>query len=153
MFTLRTGLVLTNRQRLGDTAEHTPRSSRATTSYRRTQGRAATHDVTCKRTRLGGSILVAAGASIVFTILFAQPAYAATDLTAVIDAIRNWVAGLLAGLATLFLMAGGVRYLTAGGNPRSAEEGKAAIKSALIGYGLAALSPLLVDILRRVLGT
>jgi hypothetical protein len=109
--------------------------------------------MTRKHTHLGSSILVAAVASIVFTILFAVPAYAATDLTGVIDAIRNWVAGLLAGLATLFLMVGGVRYLTAGGNPRSAEEGKAAIKSALIGYGLAALAPVLVDILRRVLGT
>jgi len=106
-----------------------------------------------KPTRLRTSILVAAVTSIVFTVVFAAPAYAATDLTGVIDAIRNWVAGLLAGLATLFLMVGGVRYLTAGGNPRSAEEGKAAIKSALIGYGLAALAPVLVDIMRRVLGT
>ena len=31
------------------------------------------------------------------------------------------------------------------------EEGKAAIKSALIGYALAALAPMFVDILRRVL--
>ncbi len=53
----------------------------------------------------------------------------------------------------MFLTVGGVRYLTAGGNPRAVEEGKAAIKSALIGYALAALSPLFVDILRRVLGT
>jgi hypothetical protein len=32
------------------------------------------------------------------------------------------------------------------------EQGKEAIKSALIGYALAALAPLLVDILRRVVG-
>ncbi len=47
----------------------------------------------------------------------------------------------------------GVRYLAANGNPRAVEEGKNAIKSALIGYALAALYPMLVDILRRVLGT
>jgi cytochrome c biogenesis protein CcdA len=152
MFTLRTGLVARNGRHLRGTAEH-KRVSNATTSHSRTQARAATYDVKRKLTHLGSSILVAAGASIVFTIFFAIPAYAATDLTGVIDAIRNWVAGLLAGLATLFLMVGGVRYLTAGGNPRSAEEGKAAIKSALIGYGLAALAPVLVDIMRRVLGT
>lgn len=83
-----------------------------------------------------------------------SPAYAATgDITSVIESIRNWVAGILAALATLFLTVGGVRYLIANGNPRAMEEGKSAIRSALIGYALAALAPLFVDILRRVLGT
>ncbi len=85
---------------------------------------------------------------------FASPAYAAAgDITSVIDSIRLWVAGVLAALATLFLTIGGVRYLIANGNPRAMEEGKSAIRSALIGYALAALAPLFVDILRRVLGT
>jgi cytochrome c biogenesis protein CcdA len=88
----------------------------------------------------------------VFMSVFAVPAYAATDVNGVIDSIRNWVAGVLAALATLFLTVGGVRYLIASGNPRAVEEGKAAIKSALIGYALAALAPMFVDILRRVLG-
>jgi hypothetical protein len=90
---------------------------------------------------------------VVFMFVFAAPAYAATDVNGVIDSIRNWVAGVLAALATLFLTIGGVRYLIASGNPRAVEEGKAAIKSALIGYALAALAPMFVDILRRVLGT
>ena len=86
-------------------------------------------------------------------LLLAAPAYAAAgDLNSVIDSVRNWMAGLLAALATLFLTIGGLRYLTAGGNPRAVEQGKDGIKSALIGYALAALAPLLVDILRRVIG-
>lgn len=89
----------------------------------------------------------------VFMFVFAVPAYAASDVNGVIDSIRNWVAGVLAALATLFLTIGGVRYLIASGNPRAVEEGKAAIKSALIGYALAALAPMFVDIVRRVLGT
>ena len=40
----------------------------------------------------------------------------------------------------------------AAGNPRMMDEGKAAIRSALVGYALAALAPMLVDILRRVIG-
>ena len=71
----------------------------------------------------------------------------------VLNNIRTWIMGILALLATVFLTIGGVRYLAANGNPRAVEEGKSAIKSALIGYALAALSPLLVDIMRRVLGT
>jgi Type IV secretion system pilin len=92
-------------------------------------------------------------AAVTFAVVAAAPAYAVGDINTLIDSIRNWVAGLLAGLATLFLTLGGLRYLTAGGNQRAVEEGKGAIKSALIGYALAALSPMLVDILRRVLGT
>lgn len=102
---------------------------------------------------IGQWIPVGIVAGTVLTLQVAFPAYAAGDLNSVIDSIRAWVAGLLAGLATLFLTIGGVRYLAANGNPRAIEEGKSAIKSALIGYALAALSPMLVDILRRVLGT
>ena len=107
----------------------------------------------CSLGELAGSVGAAAGAAIIFTLVFAVPAAAAGDINTLIDSIRTWVASLLAALATLFLTIGGVRYLSANGNPRSVEEGKAAIKSALIGYALAALSPMLVDILRRVLGT
>src|SRR5256886_5272088 len=100
----------------------------------------------------GGFLPSACAAALVLTILCAQPAFAASDVNGVIDSIRNWVAGVLAALATLFLTIGGVRYLVATGNPRAVEEGKAAIKSALIGYALAALAPMFVDILRRGAG-
>jgi len=107
---------------------------------------------TFHRTSLG-SLLVAAGAAVLLTILLAVPAYATSDLNTVIDSVRNWVAGLLVALATLFLTIGGARYLTANGNPRAVEEGKAAIKSAMIGYALALLAPMLVSILQKVLNT
>jgi anaerobic C4-dicarboxylate transporter len=94
-------------------------------------------------------LAVCAGA-ILLTVLLAVPAYAASDLNSVIDSVRDWVAGLLIALATLFLTVGGVRYLTAQGNPRAIEEAKAGIKAALIGYGLAALAPTLVSILQKV---
>ena len=64
-----------------------------------------------------GSLLAAGGAAVLLTILLATPAYAASDLNTVIDSVRNWVAGLLAALATLFLNIGGARYLTVNGNP------------------------------------
>jgi hypothetical protein len=76
---------------------------------------------------IGQWIPVGIVAGTVLTLQVAFPAYAAGDLNSVIDSIRAWVAGLLAGLATLFLTIGGVRYLAANGNPRAIEEGKAAI--------------------------
>src|SRR5438128_9182593 len=103
-----------------------------------------------RRTR---SVVATGGMVLLFAILFAVPAVAASDLNTVIDSVRDWVAGLLIALATLFLTVGGVRYLTAQGNPRAVEEAKAGIKAALIGYGLAALAPTLVSILQKVLRT
>ena len=99
------------------------------------------------------SFVAAGGTAFVLTLLLAVPAFAASDLNTVIDSVRDWVAGLLIALATLFLTVGGVRYLTAQGSPRAVEEAKAGIKAALIGYGLAALAPTLVSILQKVLRT
>ncbi len=85
-------------------------------------------------------------------ILFAPPASAevigaATSLSGLISNLTGWLVGLLAGLATLFLTIGGVRYLAAGGDPGQVEKAKTALKSAAVGYALAALAPLLVSIL------
>jgi len=106
-----------------------------------------------KLARSAWSIAAAGWMAAVLGILLAVPAFAASDLNTVIDSVRDWVAGLLIALATLFLTVGGVRYLTAQGNPRAVEEAKAGIKAALIGYGLAALAPTLVSILQKVLRT
>ena len=85
-------------------------------------------------------------------VLFAPPASAevigaATSLSGLISNLTGWLVGLLAGLATLFLTIGGVRYLAAGGDPGQVEKAKTALKSAAVGYALAALAPLLVSIL------
>ena len=106
-----------------------------------------------KLRRRAPSVLAAGGMAFVIAMLLAVSAFAASDLNTVIDSVRDWVAGLLIALATLFLTIGGVRYLTAQGNPRAVEEAKAAIKAALIGYALAALAPTLVSILQKVLRT
>lgn len=89
-------------------------------------------------------------AAAVIVLAVDTPAFAATSgasLTTVIDNLRNWLVGILAAVATLFLTIGGLRYLTAGGDPSQVEKAKVALKSAAIGYALAALAPLLVSIL------
>ena len=98
-------------------------------------------------------IVVLAG---VLVVLAATPAFADTtsapSLSGVIDNLRNWIVGILAGVATLFLTIGGLRYLTAGGDPGQVEKAKTALKSAAIGYALAILAPLLVSILASIVG-
>jgi hypothetical protein len=83
---------------------------------------------------------------------FAQGASGAPTLSGVIDNLRNWIVGILAGVATLFLTVGGLRYLAAGGDPGQIEKAKTALKSAAIGYALAILAPLLVSILASIVG-
>lgn len=106
--------------------------------------------------RTGIAVLFTTAAVFAGMVLFAGPAAAAPpgapSLGGVIDALRLWLVGILAGLATLFLTIGGIRYLTAGGDPAEVERAKIALKSAAIGYALAALAPLLVSILQSVVG-
>lgn len=92
---------------------------------------------------------------VVLVLLVPTPALAQSagpSLSGVIDRLRNVVVGLLAGLATLFLTVGGLRYMTAGGDPSQVERAKVALRSAAVGYGLAALAPVLVALLRSVVG-
>ena len=95
------------------------------------------------------------GAAVLLVGWLAGPALAQTadpTLGQVIDRLRNVLVGLLVGLATLFLTVGGVRYLFAGGDPVQVEKAKVTLRSAAIGYGLAVLAPVLVRLLRYVVG-
>jgi Type IV secretion system pilin len=65
---------------------------------------------------------------------------------------RNWVMGILAGLATVFLTIGGVRYLMGGGDPGEIEKAKTSFKASGLGYGLAALAPVVVEVLKGIVG-
>ncbi|MCX5535769.1 pilin [Streptomyces sp. NBC_00006] len=87
-------------------------------------------------------------------VLLADPpgSWAVATVPQVINNLRNWVVGILAGLATLFLTFGGLRYLMAGGDPGEVESSKRALKAAAIGYGLAILAPVVVTILKGIVG-
>ncbi|MEV0604253.1 pilin [Streptomyces sp. NPDC050315] len=87
-------------------------------------------------------------------VLLSDPpfSWAVADIPTVISNLRNWIIGILAGLATLFLTFGGLRYLMAGGDPGEVESAKRALKAAAIGYGLAVLAPVLVTVLQSIVG-
>lgn len=94
-------------------------------------------------------------------VLAASPAQAADggrvlalagSVDQVLTNLRNWLMGILAALATVFLTVGGVRYLMAGGDPGEVEKAKSAFKSAGWGYTGAALAPLIVTVLKGLVG-
>ena len=106
---------------------------------------------------LAGRWPVRLGLTTVFTVFVAladpQQVWAVADIPTVITNLRNWIVGLLAALATLFLTFGGLRYLMAGGDPGEVEGAKRALKAAAIGYSLAILAPAIVTVLQGIVGT
>lgn len=105
------------------------------------------------------TLVVLIGVIAVVLFVAAVPAHADTVVVALVGSIdevltniRNWVMGILAGLATVFLSIGGVRYLMGGGDPGEIEKAKTAFKAAGIGYSLAALAPLVVTVLKGIVG-
>jgi type IV secretion system pilin len=77
---------------------------------------------------------------------------AANSLPVVIANLRNWIMGILAAVATLFLVLAGVYWATAGGDPAQVDKAKGALKNALVGYGLAVLAPILLQIVEGIVG-
>lgn len=133
-------------------------------SPRRGSRRAASRRVTRTRWPAAAMVTVAAvcAACVVVLVATATPAQAADggarvlamaeSVGQVLTNLRNWLMGILAGLATVFLTVGGVRYLMAGGDPGEVEAAKRAFKSAGWGYVGAALAPLIVTILAGIVG-
>jgi hypothetical protein len=94
----------------------------------------------------GTAVAEAAPGAVLAQAVLAQ----AQSVEQVLNNIRNWVVGILALLATVFLTIGGVRYILGSGDPGEIEKAKSAFRSACVGYALAVLAPLVVEILRGI---
>ena len=115
----------------------------------------------CVRTALCARSALALGVAVVLLLAGAElsPAWAqgaeepgVDDLDSVITNIRDWLVGLLVVLATLLLTIGGLRYLLAGGDPGEVNKAKDTLKYSALGYLVAILAPVLVQILRGFVG-
>lgn len=89
--------------------------------------------------------------------LFQLAAAAASDpavdeIVRILDRVRNTLMLVLTGLAIVALTYAGVRYLLAVGDPGGVERAKTAAKSALVGLGLALLAPVVVAIVKQIIG-
>lgn len=115
-----------------------------------------------RRRRVRAALRFTASATTALTVLLAIPAaahadpgtvvLAANDLPTVVANLRNWLMGILAALATLFAVLAGVYWSTAGGDPTQVEKAKSALRNSLIGYGLAVLAPVLLTVVRGIVG-
>jgi hypothetical protein len=114
------------------------------------------------RRRLRAALRFIAAASAATLALLAWPGpasadpgvivLAANDLPTVVANLRNWLMGILAAVATLFAVLAGVYWSTAGGDPTQVEKAKSSLRNALVGYGLAVLAPVLLTVVRGIVG-
>ncbi|MEV4539315.1 pilin [Asanoa sp. NPDC049518] len=81
-----------------------------------------------------------------------DPVLAVNSLPEVIANLRAWVMGILAAIATLYAVLGGVFRLLAGGDPAQVERANMYLRNALIGYALAVLAPVLLQIVQGIVG-
>ncbi|WP_438941337.1 pilin [Micromonospora craterilacus] len=117
---------------------------------------------TPRRTRLRRTVhavLAVATAALILVVPAAAHAapeggihLAANSLPTVISNLQRQIMLLLGGIATLFLVLAGVYWTTAGGDPGQVDKAKGALRNAMIGYGLAVLAPVLLDIARVIVG-
>ena len=105
-------------------------------------------------------VLLMAAVTAAGLVVAASPASAATvhvvalaaSLDQVLTNLRNWIMGILALVATVFLTLGGARYIIAAGDAGEVSKAKECFKGAALGYALAVLAPLVVQILRGIVG-
>jgi hypothetical protein len=83
---------------------------------------------------------------------FAGPVMAVKTLPEVINAATAWIVGILATLGVFFFTVGGLRYMAAAGDPAEVEKAKGAFKGAAIGFALAVLAPVLMNIVKQIVG-
>lgn len=72
------------------------------------------------------------------------------QLHQVVQNLVEWLTGFLAGMATLSVTVGGLRYLIAAGDPSEIEKAKSSLRSAALGYALAALAPVIVAVFASI---
>lgn len=113
------------------------------------------------RAQCMAAVFAVVSLAVVGLVLAALPASATTSvhvvalagsLDEVLNNLRNWIMGILALVATVFLTIGGVRYVISSGDAGEVSKAKECFKNAGLGYALAALAPLVVQILRSIVG-
>lgn len=76
-----------------------------------------------------------------------------TSLPDLFNTIFTFLLGIVGGLAIIFLIIGGIRYILARGDEKAAKGAKDQITAAIIGLVVALLAVVIVSIVGTILGT
>lgn len=70
----------------------------------------------------------------------------------ILDGLRGALVAALTTLALVALTYAGVRYVISVGDPAGIERAKSAVKAAVIGLALALLAPVLIAVVKQIVG-
>lgn len=76
-------------------------------------------------------------------------------MSAIVDTLnrlRDTLMLVVGSLSLVMLTVGGIRYVTAGGDPDGIRGAKQTVKHALLGLALAVLAPVLIQVIKSILG-
>lgn len=73
-----------------------------------------------------------------------------TSVPQIFKTVINWALGIAFGVAVIFLIIGGFRYITSAGNEEAAEKGKSSVINALIGIVIIVLSYVIVNVVSNL---
>lgn len=77
---------------------------------------------------------------------------AASNINGLIATVIGWMLSIAFGLAVLFLIIGGFRYILSAGNEEAAEAAKSTIINTLIGIVLIILSYVIINVIVNFIG-
>lgn len=73
-------------------------------------------------------------------------------LGSIINTVITWVLGIAGVIAVIYLIYGGILYITAAGDAEKATKGRTALVNAIIGIVIIALAVLIATTVTRILG-
>lgn len=76
-----------------------------------------------------------------------------TNIGSIFNTIFLFLIGVVGGLAIIFIVIGGIRYILAGGDPKATDSARHQITAALIGLVVALLAVAIVVIVGNILGS
>jgi hypothetical protein len=70
----------------------------------------------------------------------------------ILTRVRDMLMLVIGSLSLVMLTVGGVKYVTAGGDQDGVKGAKQTVKHALLGLGVALLAPVMIQVLKSVVG-
>ena len=74
------------------------------------------------------------------------------SITDILNRVRDMLMLVIGSLSLVMLTVGGIRYVTAGGDKDGVNGAKQTVKHALLGLAVAILAPVLIQIIKTILG-
>ena len=74
------------------------------------------------------------------------------SITDILNRIRDMLMLVIGSLSLVMLTVGGIRYVTAGGDEDGVKGAKKTVQHALLGLAVAILAPVLIQIIKTILG-